>query len=320
VRSLLPSVGPNGEYVRRSEDTPDAWLPGVQEIAARNGIRADTVIRFARGENPVFSVNESVVVKLLPRRSARLALREMACLEWLAQCKTIPFPTLLGSGQLEDWSYLLSTKLPGRPLSERWAGIPGTAQEAVAAELGRLMATLHQIPLGDFAPGGIQWQDFVARSMSAWTGRPSVGRLSSRLRDAGAEFIAGTKLNQSSSSPVFLHGDLAPENCLVAEVGGEWRITGIFDFGNAMAGHAPFDFTALTVLMAPGNAKVLRRFFEGYGISGSSPEELRSELMVYTLLHPLGDVSQLLGLIPGLDQLASWDEIARAFWPPAAFR
>jgi hypothetical protein len=41
--------------------------------------------------------------------------------------------------------------------------------------------------------------------------------------------------------------------------------------------------------------------------------------MAYTLLHPLGDIAAILGLIPGLDQSGSWDDGAEQFWPAAAF-
>src|ERR1039458_4717801 len=134
MRNLLPTVGSDGRYASLPTETLDAWVPGVKEIASRHGIRAATVSRFAKGEHPVFAVNERVVVKLLPRRSAQVARREVECLERFSRCATIPLPTLLGSGQLEDWSYLISTKLPGQPLSERWAALDGIGQESVAAE------------------------------------------------------------------------------------------------------------------------------------------------------------------------------------------
>jgi len=296
-------------------ETLDTWAPGVKEVAARHGVRMVSLSRFVKGENPVFNINENVVVKLLPHGSAHLALREIECLKWLTRCKTVPVPTLLGSGQIEDWNYLISTKLPGRLLSEQWAELGEVDQETLATELGQLLAALHKVPLEGFCPGGVRWRDFLLNGTASWIERPSVTRLPARLRDSGIEYIANAQLNQYDHLTVFLHGDLAPENCLVSATDGSWHVAGIFDFGNAMAGHTLFDFTALTVLMAPGNARVLKRLFEGYGIVGNLSVDLRRQLMAYTLLHPLGDISQILRLIPGLDRCTSWDEVAQAFWP-----
>jgi hygromycin-B 7''-O-kinase len=216
---------------------------------------------------------------------------------------------------LEDWTYLVSSKLQGRPLSEAWKELGPTDQEAVAAGLGQLLAKLHGLPLQGFRPGGIQWDDFLIQAAAAWAGRPSVARLPPRLRDSGLGYIARARLGHADTSPVFLHGDLAPENCLVSNAGGSWRVSGLFDFGNAMAGHAPFDFTALTALLAPGNARIIHQVFGGYGSGSHSVAELRPLLMAYTLLHPMGDPYELLRLLPGLDRSSSWEEVAERFWP-----
>jgi len=315
----LPEIGPNGVYAKSPSRTLDEWILGVKEIATRHGLSATNISRYDGGQNPVFEVSEGVVLKLLPRSVAHLAVREARCLEWLSRRSAIPSPTLLGTGQLEDWSYLLTTKLLGTPLSVRWAGLSGIDRDAIAAELGRLLRKLHEIPIGDFSPGNMLWESFLAQGAGKWLGRASVGRLSSRLRETGPDYIVRALKGQTALNRVFLHGDLAPENCLVSDVDGTWRISGIFDFGNAMVGDSVFDFTALTVLLAPGNAAILRQVFLGYGLPRTSVADQQALLMAYTLLHPLGDISEILGFLPGLSQSDSWDQIAKRFWPAAGF-
>ena len=114
---------------------------------------------------------------------------------------------------------------------------------------------------------------------------------------------------------MFLHGDLAPENCLVTYHHGAWKFSGVFDFGNALAGRATFDLTAATVLLAPLDAETMQAFLNGYGRDAGWLEKQRHRLMTYTLLHPLGDVSELLELVPGGKHATSWDEVATKFWP-----
>jgi len=50
------------------------------------------------------------------------------------------------------------------------------------------------------------------------------------------------------------------------------------------------------------------------GWQSSTLEQLRPQLMAYTLLHPVADLHDCLGLIPGLNEARSWDAVAEGFW------
>jgi hygromycin-B 7''-O-kinase len=114
----------------------------------------------------------------------------------------------------------------------------------------------------------------------------------------------------------WLHGDLAQENALAQQSGGGWRMTGLIDFGNAMIGDPLFDYTAPTVLLQPGDAVIVRRFLTGAGVPPTMPiASLRTRLMAYTLIHPMGDLRDCLDLIAGGTACATWEEAAVRFWP-----
>lgn len=315
MATLLPLLASREDYdTLPFEDLP-AWLPGLREILGRHGLPADPIEAFADGENPVFDVQGRWVVKLVPFFAAAPARAEMETLEWLTRRSDVPLPRLVASGELDGWAYFVSTRLPGRPLSRCWAEFGPRDRETVTIELGAQLAALHAIPVGDFRPAGVHWPDWHVRRRQAWTRRRDVARLSPRLRESFSAYVESVALDRVPRRPVLLHGDLAPENVLVEARDGAWRVSGLFDFGNAVVGEASFDFTAPTVLLEPGDGAVVRRFLGAYGWEGETMDTLRPKLMAYTLLHPMADLYDCLALLPGAHDAPSWAAVAERFWP-----
>ena len=293
----------------------DSWASAIYPIARRHGLHVKEITRFPAGENPVFDLDGRFVLKLVPKLWAQVVDREVECLEFLGGNRSFPAATLVGRGSAEDWVYLISARLPGRPLTEVWGSMDAHAREQVAGRFGAVLGSLHRLPLGGFKPGGAPWPEFVSARIAAWMGRPGVAELAPALRDTAVDFIRGSGINGDPGAFTLLHGDLAPENLLVMEMDGGWVCSGVLDFGNAMEGPAFYDFAASTALLAPGDRTILERFFEGYGLHAASIAESRRLIMAFTLMHPLGNIPSLLGLIPGARDMSSWDEVAKAFWP-----
>ena len=315
MQPLLPKVATGEDFQRIRMNPVDSWVSAIYPIARRHGLHVKEVARFPAGENPVFDLDGRFVLKLVPKLWAQVIDREVECLEFLGKHRTFPAAALVGRGSAEDWVYMISARLPGRPLPEVWGTMSAHAREQIAARFGAVLESLHRLPLNGFKPGGPPWPEFVAARIAAWMGRPEVANLAPALRDTGEAFIRGSGIDSDPSAFTLLHGDLAPENLLVAETDSGWVCSGVFDFGNAMAGPASYDFAASTVLLDPGNRTILERFFEGYGLQAASIAGSRRLIMAYSLMHPLGNVPKLLGLIPGAGEMSSWDEVARAFWP-----
>lgn len=315
---LLPVVAGTDELRRLRAAPLEQWTPALAAILDPIGIKG-TVRKFESGKNPVFEVGERFVVKLVPEACVSSFRREREALDFLKGCSAVPVPQLISCGQLEGWHFLVTSRLPGKLLSERWNSLTEPEQALVAAEVGRALAGLHAVSLRGLNSSAPPWDEFIRRQTRLWAGRKDVQQLPSPLRDSGLAFIAQAGIESETTEPVFLHGDLAPENCLVSESDGAWRVSGIFDFGNGMAGDAAFDLTAPTVLLAPGNGAVIGRFLTGYGWNRPMGPSLRSRLMAYTLLHPMADLAVCLSLIAGAREASSWNEVAMAFWPDGCF-
>ena len=313
--SLLPQPAVYGDYQRFKLDPETDWSCIARVIAGRHGLAFQSATRFPAGENPVLSLDGRYVIKLVPLKFWPLVIRrEVDALTFL-RGKGFVAGELIGHGEIDGWGYLVCTQLPGESFNAVWSRLALTEKRQAAWAFGALLAGLHRLPVGETRPGGITWEDFLRDGTASWLTRWSVQALPPVLRDSGLAYIRNAGLENDDSPFVFLHGDLVPENCLVTSNNGEWSFSGVFDFGNAFAGRATFDLTAATVLMAPLEAETLRAFLAGYGRDAAWLEQQRRRLMAYTLLHPLGNASAQLDLIPGGKDATSWDEVAAKHWP-----
>lgn len=263
----------------------------------------------------MFGVGDDIVIKLPPALMKAHIQQELDFYESLDKHPGIPAPRLVAKGEIEDWLYLVMTRIAGIPLNEAWSQVPTNQQCALAGSCGKSLADLHALPTVK-NPGNIDWEAFCQKGIINWPGRPSVLRLPPDLRKDGPRYLQTHAGAVAKAPRVMLHGDLAPENLMVRQSEGRWEIVAMIDFGNAMRGDAWFDLTAPTILLEPGNRDVVHAMIDG-GIPGGSSRlaEVRPALMVNTLVHPLGDISACLDLIPGATACRTWDEVALLFWP-----
>jgi hygromycin-B 7''-O-kinase len=313
---LLPAISSAADFYRERSRGITDWQPALDEISRRHGIERCTTTRFADGESPVFALGDGFVVKLVPRLGGTLVRQEIDLLTFLAPYPHPPAPRLVGHGDIEDWQYLLMTRIAGIPLQRVWPDMPPDQRLRLAVEFGRLLASLHALPQTDLKPGAIDWSAFCHTSFARWTTRPAVARLSPALMADGPRYFQANGATVATAGRVLLHGDLAPVNLLVRCGPDGWAISGMIDFGNAMRGDPWFDLTAASVLLQPGDRTMVHALLGGY-VTRSSVDlaHLRPSLMVNTLIHPLGDIAACLDLVPGSSRCQTSAEVALRFWP-----
>jgi hygromycin-B 7''-O-kinase len=313
---LLPSTVTRADFFRVRNRPIDEWLPALRTLAARHGLPDGTVERFTTGENPVFGLGDRLVVKLVPNLWSHAVQREIECLRFLADRTTLPVARIVAEGRIEDWSYLVSTRLPGAPLDQVWSLLDPEERDKLAGELGRLLRELHSIPVDGFNPVGSGWAHFCKNSIATWAARRDADRIPALLRADAPRFLAQEDLRNPGAALVILHGDLAPENTLVEHGAHGWEFSGILDFGNAMIGDPLFDLAAPTVLLAPGRAEIVGRILASYGgPAARDAGALRRRLMALTLIHPLADLPDCLASLKGAAGCLTWDAVAKRFWP-----
>jgi len=316
MERLLPAVACSADYYRIRHSEIGAWTPAITAIVARHNLTEDRAVRFPDGENPVFGLGTSMVLKLVPSIWAAIATREVEMLGLLLPHDHIPAPRLVASGELEDWHYVVSTRIGGEPLHRIWGKLAQDERLAITAKLGRLLADLHALPSKEVNPGGITWREFCRSSFANWTNRRDFPRLSPALQADGPRYLADHGAAVAAAPCALLHGDLAPENLHVRQAGNGWEIAGMIDFGNAMRGDPWFDLTAPSILLHSGDRVIVHALLDAYAQSrGFDIAVIRPSLMVGTLIHPMGDLPECLALVPGASERATWNEVAALFWP-----
>ncbi len=205
-------------------------------------------------DNFVFRLGDDFAVRL-PRRAiaASLLEREQRWLPGLALQLplAVPVPVRVGrpSGDF-PWGWSVVRWLRGTTL----AAAPPADVERTAAVLGHFLRQLHRAAPPD-AP------------RSAWRGTPLEERTASvhahltqlesrldarRIRRAWATLLETPRWK---GPPLWLHGDLHPENLLVHD----GRLTAVIDFGDLCCGDPATDLSAAWLLLPPPARAVLRR-------------------------------------------------------------
>jgi hygromycin-B 7''-O-kinase len=118
------------------------------------------------------------------------------------------------------------------------------------------------------------------------------------------------------SSPVILTGEHIPENFLLSREGEDWRLSGLFDFGDVLTGWGEYDLLGPSAFMTAGMPRRVRSLFGGFGYS---PEDVtptvRRRLMALLLLHRASDPIRHICIEGWQEKAGDLSELAELLWP-----
>ncbi|MFC1705945.1 phosphotransferase family protein [Planctomycetota bacterium] len=306
---LLPKVSDDEGFEALRPD-PTVWTPAIEALAARHGL-SGTVRMLAEGSCVLAEVGGRWIVKLFDPWSPERCATEQRALSWLAGVELpATTPELVAHDDLEGWSYLVMTRLPGCSMDAAWPHLGHHDRARLAQQLGEFAAALHRLPL---PADGIDadWPAFVERQKRGCLARHRVhGALPDTALDALAEFIDRTDLTDNRQ--VFLHTELTSGNALIERRGDGWALSGVVDFEPAAIGAPEYELPGIAIFVARGNAEVLRAALRGYGVEADV--ELARRLTAWTLLHRYSHMGFFLR-VAGLPTPNTLDELQRSLFP-----
>jgi hygromycin-B 7''-O-kinase len=251
----------------------------------------ETLQREPQGENIIFLVDRRWVIKIFAPFRDNYA-RETVALEYAHGKLSINTPELLHTGEIDGWCYLVTTQVPGQVSREVWSRIGARNRLEIISRLGAAMREMHTLDAPLQTSLNRDWFGFLERQAEASVARQRACQANPEWLERLPQYIAERlPLLRKDQQQVFLHGDIHAGNLLLAEEEGQWRITGLIDFGDSLCGFKEYEFIAPGVLMAPGNAHLQRAMLFAYGYRQSELDlVLRARLMLLTILYECSDL------------------------------
>lgn len=216
-------------------------------------------------DNVSFRLGERLVARF-PRRSLAAALIENEA-RWLPDLAPglplpVPVPLFVGEpGRGYPWRWTIVPWIEGNPAVDS----DGLDLDACAVDLARFLRALH-IPAPSEAPTNPYRGVPLSERHEATVER--IERLGDLIDGPVAQrrWERAVSVPNHSGEPVWLHGDLHPNNLLVSD----GRISGVIDFGDLTAGDPATDL-AIAWIMLPEAGRA--RFYEEYGLADESTRE-----------------------------------------------
>ena len=292
-----------------------AWLEAAAEIGRRHSLTIAELCRSAHGENIVIEAGDRYFIKIYAPFRDQFR-RELASLELTRQWTALETPRIVAHGEFEGWPYIVMTRLDGTRLTEVWSTLDTESQIAIAVQLGHALRGLHDLPITDAANLDRDWIEFIESQAATTIERQRRGGAPIEWLSQLDDYLNDRDLvHAAASDRVFLHGDVHPGNLMAQERGGQWRLSGLLDFGDAFMGSREYDFVAPGVLMLQGRADLQRACLIAYGYDAHRLDDsLRRRLMLLTILYECSDLRKYaLRLRPEAIAL-SLPELERAIW------
>jgi hygromycin-B 7''-O-kinase len=267
------------------------WLRIAADIARGHRIGSTELEPFSTGTNLVVALDERFILKLFPPMLRSQFISERGSLSRLRGRLNLPIPEIVCEGERDGWPYLIITRLSGILGADAWPAMTEDQKERVLAQVGETIAQVQGVPPGELLEIEPRWDAFMRQQIAGCKARHRrLGLPQKFLDDLDDLLREATSLIPLEAPPVILTGEYIPENFLLSSGSGEWRLSGLIDFGDVLTGWGEYDLLGPSAFMAAGKPRRVRSLFEGYGYSSADIDfSLKRRLMALMFLHRASD-------------------------------
>lgn len=310
----LPSVSDYESYRAWRADASQ-WLPVALDIARTHGLACTEPHVFTTGTNLVVALDTRLILKIFPPMLRSQFVSERGSLSELRGRLSLPIPEIVAEGERDGWPYLVITRLSGIVGSEVWPSLPEEQKERVLGEIGAVIAEVQRVPPGVLCEIEPRWDAFMRRQMAGCRARHERLGLKQKFLD-GLDDLLREAAIPLDPPPVILTGEYIPENFLLTEDRGQWRVAGLFDFGDVKTGWREYDLLGPSAFMAAGRPRRVRCLFEGFGYSQADVNSaLKRRLMALMLLHHASDPIRHICIEDWQEKADDFVQLQALIWP-----
>jgi hygromycin-B 7''-O-kinase len=293
------------------------WQAAVTEIARGHALPCDRFEPFQTGTNLVVALNDELILKLFPPIYRHQFVSEQAALRQLDGRLSLPIPQIIATGEREQWSYLVITRLDGMVGSQAWPLLPEVQKEDLLGQLGETIAEVQRAPIGELAHIEPNWQNFIHSQIAGCRARHQRLGLPQKFL-AGLDDLLADAADRVAlhAPPVMLTGEYIPENILMRCDAGRWRLSGLFDFGDVMTGCGDYDLLGPSAFMTAGMPRRVHRLLRGFGYRPADFDAtLTRRLLILMLLHRASDPLRHICIEGWQNKADNLADLERLLWP-----
>ncbi|WDE13587.1 phosphotransferase family protein [Thalassomonas haliotis] len=300
------------------DDNPDEfWQPLLGFIQEKHALPQGSWQRILAGGNALFALNDEVIVKIVPPNWAYQGQAEVDASALLAKQLSIAVPQVLASGTVNNWLYVVMTKLPGISLADVWEKLEQSDKLLLVKQLGQFIRELHHLPLPADNTMKVNWADYIDKLKQDCLPRHQRKGVNEKLVAQIEPYLAQQVLAFDDGADMFIHMDLHPWNLMVERKDGQYRLSAVLDFGDAIVGRSRLlELLTPMLFMCQGNAALVQALLESYSLLDCADKErLRQQLMAIALLRPACDFNFVLSQVPQTGERDNWQQISEQLFP-----
>jgi hygromycin-B 7''-O-kinase len=312
----FPSMDGSAGF-REWRAAPSNWLPIALDIANGRRLPCDEIEVFETGTNLVVGLGPELVLKIYPPFLRRQFTVERITLPLLTQRVDVLTPEIVAVGEREGWPYLIMTRVKGRLGSEVWPRLADDQKTTVLSQIGRTIAQVQQVPLGELADVEPQWPAFIKGQIGQCRARHVRLGLPPKFLDSLDDILFQAEtLIPRDQPPVILTGEYIPQNFLLAPHGDSWNLAGLIDFGDVITGWGEYDLLGPSAFMTDGEPSRVWSLLSGFGYARADISHvLGRQLLTLMFLHRASDPLRHVS-IPGWERRAkTLFDLQHMLWP-----
>ena len=292
-------------------------LPAALDIARSHGLTHTNPQVFSTGTNLVVGLDDRLILKIFPPLLRSQFVSERLSLAQLRGRLSVPIPEIVVEGERDGWPYLVITRLSGVLGTQAWPVLPEDQKERVLAGIGETIAEVQRVPAGELSGIEPRWDRFIAGQIEGCRARHMRLGLPPKFLDGLDDILReATTLIPRDAPAVILTGEYIPENFLLSSEGGNWRLSGLIDFGDVMTGWGEYDLLGPSAFMTAGMPRRVRSLLMGFGYSKADIDfTMKRRLMALMLLHRASDPVRHICIEGWQHKAADLLELQELLWP-----
>ncbi|MFZ6676662.1 phosphotransferase [Undibacterium sp. Tian12W] len=294
-----------------------AWMPVLEHLQQAFELPNDSWEKIPLGANALFGLGKDVIVKLVPPNWRRQGDKEILVAPLLEGKLSLQTPRLIASGEIDHWVFVIFSRLQGTLLADIWPSLDIDQKQSIMLQTGQLVRELGSVKFNADISIKVDWPNYIQNLITDCLARHQRRKMPETLLVQVMPYIEAAGDFAKAGDLRFIHMDIHPWNLMAKQKQGQWQLSGLLDFGDAIVGNSDrFELLTPMIFMAQGNPLLLQALLQSYGeITDISAAELQRQLTAYMLIRPDSDVTFCMQQVPADGPRNSWEQVAAQMFP-----